>query len=309
MSADYWYRLHFKLRLYEADGQSFQRLASDILHASFPGFVAVAPSGALGDGGNDGFVPQEQHYFQVYGPQAASSQRPAWAVRKAVADFEKLRRNYPGIQRYSFVYNDRYQGVPRNVLDALAKMQTQTGIACRIVASRHLTDWFMNLSEDRRAGIIAGVPTALPEWIDPRALGEVVAHLALHDTSWDGMSRRIAPDFDKKIQFNGLNGFAAARLRSMSYQAGSVDAFFETRDAHLAQAVAQELRELYDRSRQQVKVKSGDEDAAALRYIWMIDRMIPPIAPKDAVTLKAYRQAAEVVMAKYFESCDVYEEP
>lgn len=306
MSADYWYRLHFKLRLYEADGQLFQRLVSDVLHARFSGFVAVAPAGALGDGGNDGFVPQEGRYFQVYGPRAGTSLRPAAMVRKAKEDFAKLRRNFPGVQRYSFVCNDRYQGVPRDVLDALAEMQEQTGLPCDPVASRDLADWFMVLPEDRRAEIVAGVPTVLPTWVDPRAVGEVLAHLAGTDAGW-GATKDRAPDFDAKIRFNGLDGLAADRLRILSYQTGLIDEFLAPRGAHLAQAIAEELRQLYQQSLE--GVPDHEEDAPAVRYVWMAERLIPEAARAHPHTLKAYREAAAVVLAKYFETCDIYEEP
>lgn len=305
---DYWYRLYFKLRLYEADGLAFQHLVSDILHARHQDFQAVRPAGSLGDGGNDGYVPSEQHYFQVYGPSPGSHNTPARLVGKAKADFVKLRASYPHMQGYSFVLNDHFRGVPRDVLDALNDLQRSTGIPCDCVASRHLMDWFMALDAGQRQRVLQGVPVAAPEWIDPRAIADVLEHLALRDAGHGDPSRRIAPDFDEKIRFNGLDGFAGHKLSSASYQVGSVDAFFAARDAHLSQVVAKELRRLYTDATQ--KVSDGEADAPALRYLWIIERMLPPQVHNDVpVVLKAYRQAAEVVLAKYFEACDVYEKP
>lgn len=306
MSEAYWYRLHFKVRLYESDGSAFQRLVSDILHARFEGFVPVAPAGRLGDGGNDGFVPQQGWYFQVYGPQAGSSWRPAAVVRKAREDFAKLRDNYPDLRRYSFVFNDRYLGAPKDLLDALRDLQAQTGVPCDVVLGSGLADWFMALSEDKRQDILRGIPVEPPEWVDPRAVGEVLSSLADADARFDP-ARSLAPDFDEKIRFNGLPAFVASRLRAMSYQCGMVEEFLALRGQHLAQAVAQELRQLYAQSLE--KFADDPDDPPALRYVWLIEQLIPAPARAHPHSLKAYREAAEVVLAKYFESCDIYAQP
>ncbi len=304
MSAEYWYHLHFKLRLYEADGNAFQRLVADILHAAFPDFEPVAPAGRYGDGGNDGFIRGEGRYFQVYGPHAGSAPQPADVVRKVKEDFAKLRQRYPNLQRYSFVMNDRYRGVPANVSDALLALEQETGVACDAVASHVLADLFMKLPEVRRQMILGGVPTTLPEYVDPRAVAEVLQHLADAPMRVDP-SRERAPDFEEKIRFNGLPPAVADRLRSMSYQCGTVEDFLASRGRHLAQAIAMELRELYAQSL--ATVTSDDADTSALRYVWMIEQLLPPV--EHPHSLKAYREAAEVVLAKYFESCDVYAQP
>lgn len=306
MSAEYWYHLHFKLKLYEADGSAFQRLVADILHATFPGFQPVAPAGRYGDGGNDGFVPGEGRYFQVYGPQVGSTPQPAEVVRKAMSDFAKLRQRYPDMRRYSFVMNDRYQGVPANVSDALQALQQETGVTCEVVHSGKLAGLFMALPEEQRQMILGGIPTALPDWVDPRAVAEVLQHLADAPVRIDA-SRERAPDFEEKIHFNGLPPAVADRMRSMSYQCGAVDDFLAPRSQHLAQAIAQELRALYAQSLE--AIGGDDKEAPALRYVWLTDRLVPPAAHVHPHSLKAYREAAEVVLAKYFESCDVYAQP
>lgn len=306
MSAAYWYRLHFDLRLYEADGSAFQLLVSDVLRGRFNGFVAVSPAGPLGDGGNDGFVPSDGWYFQVYGPQVGSTLRPAAVVSKTRQDFAKLRSNYADLRRYSFVFNDHYRGVPKDVLDALQELQRQTGVRCDAVASRDLADWFMELSEDARQSILRGVPVQSPEWVDPSAVGKVLSLLADAEARFD-QTRQRAPDFDEKIRFNGLPSMIADRLRAMSYQCGMVDQFLSVRGRHLAQAIAQELRMRYAASCE--KFEDGLGDAPALRYVWLVEQLIPKPARAHPHSLKAYREAAEVVLAKYFESCDIYAQP
>ena len=46
-----------------------------------------------------------------------------------------------------------------------------------------------------------------------------------------------------------------------------------------------------------------------MRYVWLVESLIPNSIPQHPHTMKAYRQAAQVIIAKYFETCDAYEHP
>ncbi len=131
-------------------------------------------------------------------------------------------------------------------------------------------------------------------------------YLADHDIRWTP-SKEAAPDFEDKIAFNGLAGPPAHQLRAMSYQTDLIERLLATREPHLAQAIAQELRQLY--SQCQEAVSDTDEDAPGLRYLRMREQLLPPAARQHPHSRKAYLTAAELVLAKYFESCDVYAEP
>ena len=303
---DLWLLLYFKLRLYEADGAAFQRLAADVLQVRYPDFVPVRPSGPIGDHGNDGYVPGEAMFFQVYGPSACTDLSPRAAAKKARQDFAKLRSRYPDLRTYGFVLNDRFQGVPAAVLDELLAMQQETGVPCKVIAAGRLLDWFMALPQDRRKLIVQGVPFRLPDWVDPRAVGEILQHLADRTAPWR-TARAISAEFDAKLRFNGLEGEAADWLRALSYQTYLIDEFLAARGSYLAQSVAEDMRDLY---RQSVEaIPQTDPDAPALRYVWMAERLIPSDANAHPHSLKAYREAARVVLSKYFEACNVYEQP
>lgn len=62
----------------------------------------------------------------------------------------------------------------------------------------------------------------------------------------------------------------------MSYQVGVVEAFFCAREPHLTQAIAHEMRERYRQSEQAVSLH--DDDAPAMRYLWMREQLLPPAA-------------------------------
>lgn len=304
---DALYRLLFRLRIHESSGDGFQSLFGQIMKYSDPRFQKIVPWGEWGDGGNDGWIEEDGHYFQVYGPKPTTKLSETAALNKAIEDFDKLPKKWQNVQMYSFVMNDRFAGIPAPIGSALQDLKTAKKLkAAKAVETQDLMIVFMTLTVGERQDIVGGIPESA-DFIDSRALGELLTGLAETATGKLTFLKEKAPDFDEKIKFNGLTPPISIRLESASYQANMVDEFLDGRDPGLRQAIAQEIREYYQES----KAEFPDDvpDFANLRYLWLLDRIMPPNAPKHAHTQAAYRGAAEIVLAKYFESCDVYEYP
>lgn len=306
MSDIFWYRLLFRLRLHEADGTAFQNLVNSIFHGTSEGYQSIAPWGSEGDGGNDGYIQSTGHYLQVYGPKAGSSWSPAVAAKKARDDFAKLLENWPVIKQFSFVLNDRFQGVPSPVEQSLLGIFQQHEIPSGSIACAQLTERFTELPDHKKLEIVGGIPSDQPTFVDKRKLGELLGYLADSVTHHGLSSKGLAPDFDEKVDFNGLSEAIGARLRAFSYQNADVRDFLTSRDQWLAEGIAKELRDLYAESK---SVIFNLEDAADLRYVWMLEKVIPTAAHAHPHTLKAYRGAAEAILSHFFEACDVYDKP
>lgn len=302
---DYYTWLLMRLRLYEASGEAFQRLAWQVLRPKFPGFQEIAPWGASGDGGNDGWVPGDGHYIQVYGPQASSSWAPASAAQKAKDDFAKLLSHWKGVKQYIFVLNDRFQGVPAPVAQAMQAIEAaHPGVCARALSSADLLDWFMGLPDATRIRIIGYVPDDVPADLSVGAAGEVLRHLA----DMPDLPQRHEPldltAFEEKIKLNGLGSYVAARLRAAAHHTHLIDDFFRPQSSWQRQAVGEQIVHLYVDSRR--AIPDSDAAAADLRFVSMVERLRSP-AVTHAHSVKAYREAAEVVLANYFEACDVFD--
>lgn len=308
-SINFWYRLLFKVKIYEASGDSFQRLVSQIFEWSHPNFQSISPWGNWGDGGNDGWIPSSGQYFQVYGPKPTTQWKPVDVVHKAVEDFKKLPEKWRDIRKYSFVLNDRFSGIPSELASALQKLKLDHNLEdAGAIGSAELESLFMALEEDQRQVIVCGgVPYDIPDFIDSRAVGELLSHLADNSSFQSGFLDEPPPDFEIKMAFNGLSGQIVHLLRACSYQIITVEEFLRCRDAGLQQAISEEIRRLYGESK--VIIPDEDSDAANVRYVWMVDKLIPDKIRQHPHTMKAYRDAAQIILAKYFETCDVYEHP
>lgn len=239
-SSDIWYRLLFKVKIYEASGEQFQKLVSQLYEWAEPDFQSIAPWGNWGDGGNDGWIPSTGHYLQVYGPKPTTQWQPVDAVNKAIGDFKKLPEKWDDIRKYSFVVNDRYCGIPAPVASSLQQLKKEQSLEdAYAIGTGKLEGLFMALTEDQRQSILCGgVPVDLPDFIDPRSVGELLSHLADKPSRYSGFLDELPPDFEKKIAINGLSGQISHFLRAYSYQTATVQDFLNCRDSGLQQAIA-----------------------------------------------------------------------
>ena len=96
------------------------------------------------------------------------------------------------------------------------------------------------------------------------------------------------------------------RIEVSSYQSFLVDDFLET-DSDLKQSISEEVSRKYQESKK--VISDAAEDSADLRYFWLIENLVPEVSKGNPHSLKAFWSAAELILAKYFESCDVYEDP
>ena len=306
---NFWFRTLFKLKIYESSGESFQRLFQDIMGYRYPNFQSIAPYGNQGDGGNDGWIADENRYFQVYGKKANSELKLSYVLKKSQDAFEELNQHWGEIKKYHFVYNDRFEGIPAPIGQALLALKQQQQIEeATVWGSKKLEQLFMELVSDQKESILGGVPAEIPDFIDARVIGDLLSYLADKVAPLPQLFRQNEPIlyFDEKIKINGLTSPVVDYLRIYSYQTQEVDDFLNNRDVGLKQAIAEEMKSLYEESCQKI---FNSAEASNMRYVWMIEQLIPPNSRKHPHSLKAYREATQVILAKYFESCDVYEHP
>lgn len=305
VNRDFLFRIFFKLRVHESHGDAFQQFFSNVMTYSDPRFQSILPWGSWGDGGNDGWIEEDLHYFQVYAPKPTTKDSETGALTKAIGDFDKLKK-WGEVRSYSYVYNDRFTGTPAPISLALKGLKKEKDLEhAGPVSMLSLLQRFMNLAEDQRLDLLGTpLPTEDVELADAAALGELLSSLTTFTAARPYFLNETAPDFDEKIEFNGLSPRVARRLEASSYQVSVVDDFLDTIEIGTKQALAQQIREYYQESK--VAVPDG-EDAPDERYFWLVDRIVAPSLPP--VQLTAFRTAAEMILAKYFETCDAYEHP
>jgi hypothetical protein len=303
----------FQLKVHRSDGFAFEHLFGDVFSYSRPDFKKIEPYGNQGDRGNDGYEPGAGRYFQVYAPKNPASSKSD-AIKKVEEDFEdKLIPHWSAVcvpKEYIFVYNDKYRGSIVDIEKTLSAIKIKHSLnVCDVYLSKNLEQEFIGLPEDQIAMIIGGLPNFdSVVTLDYTVLGDVIRHIQGSPPQGLSFGKFVAPDFEDKIKFNGLveNG---AWLRAKQLEAWQVDDFLANNSSFAKQSLRDSLAGYYVDS-----IKAYPDDFVSngvtlgdLRFGFVFDKIAVRSGIPQVDRLRS--DAALVLMAKYFETCDIFEEP
>jgi hypothetical protein len=306
-------RTLFQLQVHQSDGFTFEHLFGRVMEYSRPGFLKIAPYGNHGDRGNDGYEKALGRYFQVFAPQNPSTSKSA-AIKKAAEDFTSKLLPYWGSfcapREYFFVFNDKYKGTIIDIEETLAAIKAAHNLdACEPFLNKHLEQEFICLPEDQVCMIVGGLPSwETVEGLDYTVLGQVIRHIQSCPPAYSPTGKKVAPDLDQKIEFNGLVE-SGDWLRAKQRETWQIDDFLSRNSDFTKQTLREFLAGYYEES---LTAIPDDQSASAatsgdLRFAYVLNRIAPPTALAAADRLQ--RDAALVLLAKYFEACDIFEEP
>ena len=311
-------RGRFQTLAARAMGTEFQNLFTRIMSYSSADFWPVKPQGAQGDWKNDGHEPSAGRYFQVYAPEVFDE---AAAIGKIVDDFNGLVAKwgnaavYPaGIKEFYFVINDGYRvnpGVYPTTYKTLETLRQTHGLdICRPFLSKDLEEKLLALAEDQILNVIGFLPNPADiKVLRFDLLAEVIGHIIRNPIGRSLVNKLASPKFDEKIKFNRLN-YTGAWLTEGDYRRGSVEQFFKANSEFARQDVRDKLKAMYDDAMNQDLVDIQDGPTKEDQQFESILRMIAPKnVDRDARQHKDLEDAALVLMAYFFESCDIFEEP
>ena len=293
----------FKLKVLECKGLAFQDLFERVMEKAEPEFRKVKPYGKEGDKKNDGFVPSRGAYYQVYAPEKPN-EKDAAAAKKMVGDFEGLVSYWDGkfeVKEFSFVFNDEYRGKSSLLYAALAEIRERyKHIDCKVFYCEDLQRAFLSLSDQDLIEIIGFLPEDnSSDVVDAGVLADVVYYLIENEKAVDYDGSLTVPDFGEKIEFNSLSEAVAGLLTSASYQAFVLDKFFEQN-----QGSKDMLQRVFTNLYQTIlsEIDDVDEDKSDLVFFKVLEKA-------KGYKSKRVQEAVLALMACYFETCDIFEEP
>ncbi len=300
-------RIIFHKKVLASDGQAYEDLFVAIMQKAYPQFTPVKPQGSLGDRKNDGYDPISGHYYQVFAPEDISKSK-AMAVAKSKADFAGLKAYWNSVhpvKQFSFVMNDKFKGSYPTIESDLADIgKTHSLEGSDVFLAKHLEDVLFSLPDDSILAIIGFVPdpNKIAD-IDYSVLNEVISHIKANKRPVSRDTLLTAPNFDEKIKFNGLSNSVAHLLNNASYQVGALEQYFELNSEFAKQEIRDHLSSIYtalsDARKQVVDTEVGQSDIV---FFNMLDEMAGGGS-------EAAQSAALVVMAYFFEACDIFEKP
>lgn len=302
-----------RTKILGADGQAFEDLFTNIQTRFNSNFRQIKPQGQYGDRKNDGYDHSAGLYYQVFAPENISKSTSASdAVEKAERDFAGLKSYWDSIcpiRHYRFVLNDKYKGSFPEIEQRLSQIQKQHQlISSSVFLAKDLEDAAMSLNADDFYLCIGFVPIiSTLHNVEFGVLGEVIEYVSQNQYPLVAQQALIAPDFNKKIIFNNLSSAIGILLNNANFQRANIDEYFRLNSSFAKQHLRDLMNALYKKAI--IEVPQDDPTTLADRQFWRIlENCIPPRL-KQKSHIAVAQAAALVLIAYYFESCDIFEEP
>lgn len=306
----YLIRIMFQNKIYSSDGQGFEDLFTKVMSYRYPSFKAVKPQGRLGDMKNDGYIIDTGVFYQVYGPEDISKSIDN-AIEKLNEDFQGLLNKWSQdieITEFYYVVNDKYKGAQVTlhkklveIVNLIKELGKENTVKTGLIVAKDLENILFELDEDNIIAIIGLPPRTNAIYdVNYNCLDEIIEHI-LNIPSKNYLDNFYVPDFECKIQFNGLSKSIARRLESAAINYGDVENYFKYQGDFLRNEVKNKFKELYEKSTKEIK--EDEVNYADRRYMYILEKSMP----KN--NNNSIQQAVECLMAFYFESCDIFETP
>jgi len=141
--------------------------------------------------------------------------------------------------------------------------------------------------------------TEISSTIEFDALHETVNYLLNIDFMVNYGDNLAVPDFNDKIQFNHLSKVVNNELVMGSYQEGALKKYFNDNPG-VKEILQEKFHALYEEAKSEIL--ETDDSYADCRYYYILERA----CPKKTLSIKT---SVVILMAYYFSSCDIFEEP
>lgn len=290
-----FYNLRFENAFLKKTGTEFENWFADLAsHAFGSDFERIRAYGRIGDWKCDGRQFSTGRIFQCYAPETQDDKK---IITKMDKDFAGALNKWPVfMQAWIFVHNDS-RGVPPTVANHMDKMRkANPSIQFEIWEQERLFRLFQKLNDDAKLELFGPVPTetdvnnlALPD------LKPVIDELQRQEP--DPTDPAPIPPSAKKLQKNELSRDAVDILQTGRRKVALVDKYFQkTSVVELGERIAEAFRARYSEL-----VSDGRAPDAIFRNLQTFAGAMDGEPKQQA--------AAMAVMAYFFDSCDIFEDP
>ena len=309
MANEYILRLQFDKKINSITGNEFQNLFYDIMKRTDKDFIEIKTQGSIGDRKCDGYIKNKGIFYQVYAPEDASNKETQKnAISKLRKDFEKLyahtkNSHYEEIKEFIFVINTKgAKGIYPDLADELEKLEKEyNNINFRYMDTDSIKDLFYNLDMNNKRRIMDfGIPDISDISIKFEVIQEIVVYLNNNVKEKKFNHDMIVPEFDRKIEFNGLSKYIKKSLNDANLYVDDLNHYLS--DSNLDSNL---LCNIYKTLYKEAKEKYPDDPDEQFNYILMQSYDSDSITDrrKDYI----YKINIIIIMAKFFNSCDIFE--
>ncbi|MFH1963086.1 MAG: ABC-three component system protein [bacterium] len=288
-------RRFFKSKILEADGQAFEDIFTAIMNYAEAGFQSIKPWGNIGDRKNDGYIRTKGIFYQVYAPEDIRKSYTDM-VNKLKTDFDGLKSQWNPVNEFYFVVNDKYKGVNADSEQAIQEIKEKYNLNdAGFLTAKDMENILFTLDDDQIFLIAGNIPDpAAIKQLDYSILNEIIGYIMKLPLNKGDMAKVILPDVDEKIKFNNLSEPVAHLLNNGYFLLHFLNEYLSDNSGFLADSLRDKMNEIYTQEKNE---NNGDD------LFWAIVNCASPKAEQ------IYQTSVIVIMSKYFETCDIFEEP
>lgn len=296
-------RLLFKNKVYESDKQAYEDFFVRVMQNANPNFQPVKPQGQYGDRKNDGFDKVNGKYYQVYAPEDLPS-KEGDSIEKLNTDFNGLLNYWTGrgftIKEFYYAVNDKYKGNYPTLIADIENIAIRNNIKSELFRNKHLEEIFLSLSDDKIIDIIGFLPDPLDiQEPDYSFMGEVVKYILSFtvDDSFENIPEN--PNFENKIIFNSLSKSVSEYLNAGRRQSFVISEYFELSSDFVKDDLRNIFYNIYKKGLNEIPNSETKNDE-------LFFYVLRQVSPRNNL---AIYNAVYILMAYYFEYCDIFETP
>ena len=289
-----YYELRFENEFLRGKGDAFETLFDKLMGLAFKAdYMPSRPWGNVGDRKNDGYLKSERRLFQVYAPNELKATD---ATNKINEDFEGAKKHWEEyFDKWVFVHNAD-AGLPAHVIELLLKLDKEN-------PKIEVSHWSLNELRD----LFRRIPTNEKEtWYGPAPTEETKSKIGFADLkivlesisdSSPPLNSEVKDVPAGKIEANALSESVAFLLRQGMTKSPLVDLFFsQWHDASLGERIAAAFKAKY----LALKEEFTPNEVFTELQAW---------AGGKEIGTPEHQVAVLMILAYYFESCEIYEEP
>jgi hypothetical protein len=291
-------RFLLRAKLEEVYGNAFQDFFHDLMCARYPDFLDVKTAGQLGDMGSDGLSIVGRKLYSCYGPETVSS---ASVIKKMRGDLgSALEQRGNEFDTFTFVHSDRRGMHPVVASELVTLRRDHPELKFENFGFRRFRDEACKLEQDEVENLL-GQQLPVQELVFRVELDEIeplLQHLK-RAPSRQRPDEHISPVSLQKIGFNAFGDDTQDELKRSIPRSSVIDRYYE--DGYRVterDEVAARFREEFEYIRAEMPNAHPDDIFYELE-LFVLGNLAPRISD---------RRAATVVLAYFFESCDIFDD-
>lgn len=289
-----YYEAKFENEFRKAKGNAFQTLFNELMGRAYKkDYMPCRPWGDQGDQKNDGFLRSGRILFQVYAPNEMKEKN---AIKKIDEDFDGAKIHWgKHFDKWAFVHN-AYDGLPphvqRKILDIA---NANPWVQLETWGLEELRDIFRQLPREELQSWFGFAPNnETKKDMTFKEISVVLESIKLKKPDPTIPVKEVPPG---KIEANQLSECIAVLLKHGMEKASLVDQFFSHwYDPTFGESIAAAFRKQYEIIREN---KTPNEIFHEFQS-W--------VGGAERGTAE-HEMAVLTIIAYYFESCDIFEEP